>query len=159
MSYKSIFRRLLFISLSILFLSSCGKYNDISVKGMKGVKLRGLNKNQVLISIEVEIDNPNPRKITITDINLKAWLSERELGDFRITEPIKLIPCSKSIYSIPAEIELRTIADALRLASSGSIESLIEKIEVEGKIKAKSFPVRKTIRIKRQPFKGLAKSL
>jgi LEA14-like dessication related protein len=156
---KSFFIRSIIFSVILVFLSSCGKYNSITVKEMKGVKLRGLNKNQVLISIEVIVDNPNPRNISITKIDLKAWMNDREMGDFKITEPIKLIPCSKSLYTIPATIELKTIADALRLATSGSIESLVDKVEVEGKIKGKSFPISKTIRIKRQTIKNLAKML
>jgi LEA14-like dessication related protein len=123
------------------------------------VKFRGLNKNVVLLSLDVEIDNPNTRKISITQIELKTWLNNREIGNFRIVETIKLIPCSRKAYIVPVEIELLTIADAFRLATSGSIETLLDRMEVEGYIKGKSFPVKKKIEIPRQPFKNLAKSL
>ncbi|PKP39374.1 MAG: hypothetical protein CVT98_02045 [Bacteroidetes bacterium HGW-Bacteroidetes-15] len=155
---KSFFRGLVFV-LAVFVFSSCGRYNDISVKDFNDVKFRGLNQNTVMLSFDVEIDNPNTRKISVIDIEFKAWLNNRELGVFRITEAIKLIPCSKQSYFVPAEIELRTIADAIRIATSGSFESLLDKIEVEGEIKAKSFPVRKTIKIERQSFKNLSSSL
>lgn len=146
-------------TLVVLLLNGCGRYNDISVKGIKDVKFRGLNQKVILLSFDVEIDNPNTRKISVVEIDFKAWLNNRELGTFRIVEPIKLVPCSKQVYSIPAEIELRTIADAFRLATSGSIEGLLDRLEIEGKIKGKSFPVRKTIKVDRQKFKDLSSSL
>ena len=159
MKITPIFKRiaaLLFISFA---LTSCGNYNDINVKGVKDVKFRGLKQNVVLISFEIEIDNPNTRKISVIEIDFKAWLNNRELGSFRVTEPITLIPCSRQTYSVPAEIELRTIADAFRIASSGSLEKLLDRLEVEGKVKGKSFPVRKTIKIERQSLKDISSSL
>jgi len=151
-------RILLFLLIGVL-LSSCGRYNDININAVNDVKFRGLQQKVVLLNFNVEIDNPNTRKIAVTDIEFKAWLNDREIGTFRISETIKLIPCSRTNYSIPAEIELRTIADAFRLATSGSFDSLLEMMEVEGVIKARSFPVRKTIKVERQPFKNLASSL
>jgi LEA14-like dessication related protein len=142
-----------------VILTGCGKVNDINIKSINEVKFRGLKKNIIMLSLEVEIDNPNTRKISITDIEFKAWLNNRELGDFRTTEHIKLIPCSRQPYIIPVEIELITIADAFRLATSGSFESLFDKIEVEGFIKGKSFPIRKKIKLERQPFRNLANTL
>lgn len=159
MKIRSVFKRvtaLLFISFA---LASCGNYNDINVKGVKDVKFRGLKQNVVLLSFEIEIDNPNTRKITVIEIDFKAWLNNRELGSFRVTEPIMLVPCSRQTYSVPAEIELRTMADAFRIASSGSLDKLLDKLEVEGKIKGKSFPIRKTIRIERQSLNDISSAL
>lgn len=148
---------------SLLFVLSimagCGQYNEIDVRGIRDFKFRGLKQNVVLLSFEVEIDNPNTRKISVIEIDFKAWLNNRELGSFRVTEPIKLVPCSRQTYSVPAEIELRTIADAFRIASSGSIERLLDKLEVEGKVKGKSFPMRKTLKIERQSLKNISSGL
>jgi LEA14-like dessication related protein len=148
---------------SLLFvlsiMASCGQYNEIDVRGIRDVKFRGLKQNVVLLSFEVEIDNPNTRKISVIEIDFMAWLNNRELGSFRVTEPIKLVPCSRQTYSVPAEIELRNIADAFRIASSGSIERLLDKLEVEGKVKGKSFPMRKTLKIERQSLKNISSGL
>ncbi len=157
-STKSFFKVIAFFVL-VALVSGCGRFNDIFIKEVSRVQFRGLQQNVVLLNFDVEIDNPNTRKISVTQIEFKAWLNDRELGMFRIAEPIKLVPCSRQTYVVPAEIELRTVADAFRLASSGSIESLLDRIEVEGKIKGKSFPVRKTIKVARQPFRNIASSL
>lgn len=152
---KSFFGVLL---IALIALSGCGKVNDISIKGIDGVKLKGIKQNVVLLNLDVEVDNPNTRKISITHIEFKAWLRDRELGKLRVNEHIKLEPCSKKKYTVPVEIELRTMADAFKLFS-GSIDDLLDSIEVEGFIKGKSFPVRKKLVVNRQPFRNLATSL
>jgi LEA14-like dessication related protein len=128
MNFRFWSAKLFALSFILFLFSSCGQYNDISIKGIKDVKFKGINKKVVMLSFEVEIDNPNTRKITVVEIEFKAWLNNRELGTFRIDEPIRLIPCSKHSYSIPAEIELLTVADAFLLATSGSVEGLLDKI-------------------------------
>ena len=142
----------LFVLVISSLLASCGHFNEISIKGIRDAKFKGINQKVIMLSFDVEIDNPNTRNISVVEIDFKAWLGGRELGTFKVTEPIRLVPCSKQIYSIPAEIELRTIADAFRIASSGSLEGLLGKLEVEGRIKGRSFPIRKTIKIPRQAF-------
>jgi len=159
MKIKSLLKRTAALVITLLIFTGCGRYNDINVKGIKDIKFRGLKQNVVLLSFEIEIDNPNTRKITVIEIDFKAWLNNRELGSFRVTEPIMLVPCSRQTYSVPAEIELRTMADAFRIASSGSIDKLLDKLEVEGKIKGKSFPIRKTIRIERQSLNDISSAL
>ncbi|HOF91194.1 MAG: hypothetical protein WBI34_09625 [Tenuifilaceae bacterium] len=149
----------LLIPIAFLLLTGCGKINDISIKSIDEVKLKGLKKNKIMLNLEVVIDNPNTRKISITDIEFKVWMNERALGDFRITDHVKLIPCSRKPYSIPVEIELITIADAFKLFTSGSWDNFLDRIEVEGYIKGKSFPVRRKITIARQPFMNLKNSL
>jgi len=146
------------VSLFLLLFTSCGKVNDIRVSSIWKVQLRGIKKNVVLLNLDVEIDNPNKRRIAITKIEFKAWLKERELGVLKMTETIKLRPKTKQTYTVPVEIELRTLADAFRLATSG-VDDLLDKIEVEGYIKGRSFPVRKKLVVKRQPFSSLANSL
>lgn len=151
------FRWIFFASI-LLLLASCGRVNDINVKGISGVQLRGISKNVVMLNLDVDVENPNKRKITITHIEFQAWLRDRELGKFRITESIKLAPRSNCRYTVPVEIELRTIADAFRLVT-GSVDDLLDIIEVEGYIIGRSFPVRKKIEVARQPFKNLANTL
>lgn len=142
-----------------ILLLGCAQFNEISIKGIKDVEFKGLNKKVIMLSFDVEIDNPNTRKISVVEIDFKAWLNGRELGTFKVVEPIRLVPCSKQTYSVPAEIELRTIADAFRIVSSGSLEGLMESIEVEGKVKGRSFPIRKTIKIPRQAIIEMSSSL
>ncbi|HZJ74451.1 MAG TPA: LEA type 2 family protein [Perlabentimonas sp.] len=159
MKDKILRRKWLLILVTPILLLGCAQFNEISIKGIKDVEFKGLNKKVIMLSFDVEIDNPNTRKISVVEIDFKAWLNGRELGTFKVVEPIRLVPCSKQTYSVPAEIELRTIADAFRIVSSGSLEGLMESIEVEGKVKGRSFPIRKTIKIPRQAIIEMSSSL
>ncbi len=146
------------IVFTLSFLSGCGKMNEIRVTGLKEVSLKGISKNIVQLSVGVEIDNPNNRKITITEIMFKAWLNNRELGTLRVTDPIVIAPCSRNTYPALVELELRSVADALRLLTTPPSD-ILEKVEVEGYIKGRSFPLRRTVEVTRQPFSNLSKSI
>jgi len=87
-STKSFFKVIAFFVL-VALVSGCGRFNDIFIKEVSRVQFRGLQQNVVLLNFDVEIDNPNTRKISVTQIEFKAWLNDRELGMFRIAEPIK----------------------------------------------------------------------
>lgn len=151
-------RNLLLGFLALALLAGCGKMNDVTVKGVSDIAFRGLKQNVVLLSLSLEVDNPNNRKITITDVHFKAWMNEREFGTLSTSEKIVLPPCSRSKYPVDVEIRLRTVADAFKLMG-GNFEEILKRIEVEGYIKGKSFPVRKKVVVPRQPFSDLANSL
>lgn len=151
-------RNTIFGLILLLILSGCGKVNDIKITGVSDVTFRGLKQNVVLLTLNIEIDNPNTRKISITEVNFKAWLNERDFGTLSTSGVIALKPCSRSKYPVDVEIKLRTVADAFKLMG-GNFEEILKRIEVEGYIKGKSFPVRKKVVVKRQPFSELAKSL
>ncbi len=154
-------RFLLIALLGILMgmFSSCSVYNDISVDKVDGVKLRGIQKNVVLFNVDLVVDNPNTKKIKVTNIEFKAWLNDRELGDFSITEPIRLIPCSRKTYSVQVEIKLVNVADVFKLANPSGLETLADRIEVEGVIKGRACPIRKTIKVKKQPLRDVLNML
>ena len=156
-SNKGIILWPIIICLIASFTTSCRPIDDINITGIKNISLKGLNKNIINLSLDLEIDNPNNRKITVTEVQFNAWLNNRELGTMRSSENIVILPCSKSTYPIQIDVELRTIADALRLFTTPT-NNLLSQIEVEGFIKGRSFPIRKKIDIPRQPFTSLTKS-
>lgn len=134
-------------------------YNDISVDKVDGFKLRGIQKNSVHFNLDLVVDNPNTQKIRVTKMEFKAWLNDRELGDIILKEPIKLTPCSRKTYTVPVELNLVSVADVFKLANPAGLETLSDRIEVEGKIRGKSCPIQKTIRVKRQPLKNVIEML
>lgn len=152
-------RSFVVVVLSIILTSCAPYYNDISVKNVNGFRLKGIKSKVVDFSFNVEIDNPNTRKISVTSIEFKTWLNNREFGDFALVESVKLIPCSRETYTVHATVKLNSMADVLRLGSMAGLETLADKMEVEGMVKGKSFPVRKTIKIPRQPMSKLSSLL
>ncbi len=150
---KRLIQFAILISFSLLF-SSCGKFKEVNVIGLKEVKLRGMKNKVILLDLSLEVENTNKRRIVISDINFHAWLNDKQLGELRSTEKIILKPDTTQVYTIPVEIELRTMADAFKLMG-GDTDALMERLTVEGYIKGRVFPFSKKIRVEKQPLSQL----
>lgn len=140
----------------MFILGSCGKSDDIAIHGLKGFKIRGVQNGHILINLNLKIENPNKRTITISKIHFKTWLKERELGTLNNSKKVVLKPNSNEVYEIPIEITLRTQADIFKLMNLKS--DIFEQLTIEGFIKGRSFCFSKKVRIEKQPFTELVKS-
>jgi len=147
---------LILFGFSVILLSGCGKFENIAIHGMNNVKFRGIKDGRVLINLTLDIENPNNRKITISKIEFKAWLKNRELGKLRNSEKIVLQPNSRQEFQVPVEIVLRTAADIFKLTNLS--RDLLEQLTVEGYIKGRSMCISKKVKIEKQPFTELANS-
>lgn len=141
---------------SMILLGGCGKFEDIAVYGVKDVKFRGMKDGKILLSLILDVENPNNRKITISKIYFKAWMNNRELGKVKNSEKIVLKPNTREEYPIQIEIVLRTAADVFKLMNVK--EDIIEKLTVEGYIKGRTMCFSKKLVIEKQPFSKLADS-
>lgn len=150
------FTFLVLFAISMVLLSGCGKFENITIHGIKNVKLRGIKDGSVLINLTLDIENPNNRKITISKIEFKAWLKNRELGKLKNSKKIVLDSKSRSEIQVPVEIVLRTPADIFKLSNLSS--DLLDQLTVEGFIKGRSMCFSKKIKIEKQPFSKLADS-
>jgi LEA14-like dessication related protein len=120
---------------------------------MKGMDFRGMKDGTLFLNLNLEIENPNDRQITIKKIHFKAWIKERELGKLINSKKIVLKPHSKEEFQIPIEIKLRAAADIFKLMTIK--EKILDDLTIEGYIKGCAFPVSKKIRIEKQPFTKL----
>jgi LEA14-like dessication related protein len=156
---SKVMRRVTFLVLiisSMLLLGGCGKFEDISIHGMKDLKLRGIKDGRILINLTLNIENPNNRKITISKIYLKAWMNKRELGVLKNSEKIVMKPNSREDYVVPVEIVLRTPADIFKLTNIS--QDIIKELTIEGYIKGKALCISKKVNIEKQPFTKLLNS-
>jgi len=142
--------------ISVLILGSCGKSEDIAIHGMKNFKVRGVQNGHILINLNLSIENPNNRTITISKIHFKAWLKNRELGTLNNSKKIVLKPNSTEDYEIPVEITLRTQADIFKLMNLKG--DILDQLTIEGFIKGRSLCFSKKVKIEKQPFNELVKS-
>jgi len=141
---------------SMVLLGGCGKFEDIAVHGVKDVKFRGMKDGKILLSLTLDVENPNNRKITISKIYFIAWMNNRELGKIKNSERIVLKPSTREEYPIQIEIVLRTAADVFKLMNVK--EDIIEKLTVEGYIKGRTMCFSKKLKIEKQLFSKLADS-
>jgi LEA14-like dessication related protein len=138
----------------IALITGCTpKFQDIKLNGISKVEYKGLKDGVVKLNLAVGIENPNPRKITVKEVEFKSWINSRELGTIKVQDRVVIFPSSSQTYSIPVELTLRSSADALKLMISG--EKMLTMITIEGFVKGGSFPVAKKIKIPRQPLSNL----
>lgn len=140
----------------MLLLGGCGRFEKITIHGMKGVKFRGMKDGRILLNLNLEIENPNSKKITISKIYFKAWMNNRELGVLNSTKSTVLKAKSREEFQIPVEIVLRTTADVFKLMNIK--EDLLNQLTIEGYIKGRTLCISKKIRIEKQPFSKLVNS-
>jgi len=140
--------------ISILLLSSCGKFEEIAIHGMKNFKFRGMKDGSILINLTLDVENPNHRRITISKIHFKVWLNNRELGTLKNSSKIVLKPNSRQEHEVPIEIVLRTTADVFKLMTLK--EDILSQLTIEGFIKGRTMGISKKIRVEKQPFSKLA---
>ncbi|NVO10411.1 MAG: hypothetical protein HXX16_10660 [Bacteroidales bacterium] len=147
---------LMLILTTMLLLGGCGRFEKISIHGMKGVKFRGMKDGRILLNLNLEVENPNNKKITISKIYLKAWMNNRELGVLNSTKSIVLKAKSREEFQIPVEIVLRTAADVFKLMNIK--DDLLNQLTIEGFIKGRIFCISKKLKIEKQPFSKLVNS-
>ncbi|MBQ9471129.1 MAG: hypothetical protein IJU72_09300 [Bacteroidales bacterium] len=139
-----------------LLLGSCGKPYDVQMHGVQDIKFVSLDKNKLRLNIVLDAENKQRAALKIKQIDFKAWLGDRELGTVRCTEKIKLKGKRRTACTVPLEIELRTIADALKLTVFN--QKLLSQIQIEGHVRGSRFPITKTFKVNKQPLLELLKS-
>lgn len=139
-----------------LLMASCGKPYDVQMHGVQDIKFVSLDKNKLRLNVVLDAENKQHAALKIKQMDFTAWLGERELGTVRCTEKIKLKGKRRTACTVPLEIELRTIADALKLTVFN--KKLLSQIQVEGHVRGSRFPVTKTFKVDKQPLLELLKS-
>lgn len=139
-----------------LLLSGCGDSDTVRVHGMKGVKFVSLDSKTLCFNLTLDAENTKCGTVKLKDVNFTAWLGERELGTIKTTEKIKLKGRRRSDCVVPVQLELNTLADALKLTNLN--ERLLSQIKVEGSMRGSHMLVSKKIHVDKQPLLDLIKS-
>lgn len=130
----------------ILLLSSCNVYKSVDVGEINDIRFRGMVDNKINLDLKVPIKNPNNFKLKIKDLDLDISLNGKYIGKMR-NDTLIVIPSNyEGISTFPVEIQVDNILSSAmmfyKLKNAKQVEILIE-----GKIIAKSFLYRKTIKV------------
>jgi len=125
--------------LIILSLSSCSVYKSIDVGDITDVKFRGMTDNKILLDLKIPITNPNNFNLKIKSLDLDISVNG---NDSLIIIPKKF----NGVKNFPVVIEVDNI-----LSSAMSFYKLKNARQVDigldGKIIAKSFLHKKTVKV------------
>ena len=143
---KSRIFSLIFLGALVGLLAGCGGLKELRVGNITGVKLNGINNNQLNIELTVPIENPNAFKVKLKDADLTVSSGKTLVGNIRQMDDLVISGHSSQEYSIRVKVELANIKDNM-FAIYGLIRDK-ESLRMSGVIKVRAFPYRGSIKIK-----------
>lgn len=122
--------------LTSILLSSC--YKSIEIGDIEGVKISNKSNNVFVISVKVQIKNPNFYKVSLIDFSGEIGVNDYNLGKVKFTDEIIIKANSEDIIEIPLEIEIENIftCGAVLLSTLGSKKV---ELDIKGNLTVKTF--------------------
>lgn len=134
-------RKLLFVFLSALLLTSCTFYEP-QFRGIENFKLHGIEGRDVNFDLSAKVYNENSYAIKIKPSTLDIYVDDTYMGKVRMEKKVKMKRKSESILSSPFNLELTqgALLKAVGLAAKGQVT-----IRLKGKVKGGVFIFSKKI--------------
>ncbi|MBL4710877.1 MAG: LEA type 2 family protein [Flavobacteriales bacterium] len=145
---KKIFR-LSFLFSILLFLSSCFKYEEVTIKDIKTVRLIEFSEKGLIVESEIKIDNPNSYKISIINSEFDIFVNNKRLAKAKIDNKISIPKNSSEYHKVILKSDYKDFASGalvnmLALTMSGNDKV---KFKVEGFIVGKAFFIKKKVKV------------
>lgn len=135
----------LFIGLfvSILVLTSCGDFQDVTFIGIGNVKVNKLSQQGLDIDVTAKIKNPNKVAFTIYKSDLDATFSNMNIGKASLTKNVKIKANCEQDYTFNvksnfSKLNVGELPNLLSIAMSKSI-----KVGLKGNLKVGKMFVKK----------------
>lgn len=100
---------LLLITVLSLTLSGCGDFQDISFKGVEGVKIVKMTQEGIEAEITARIHNPNKIAFHVYPSALDATLNGINAGKAKLTNNIKIKANSERSYTFKIKSDFSTL--------------------------------------------------
>jgi LEA14-like dessication related protein len=128
---KNIF--LLFIT--ILTFSSCGDFQDITFKGVEGVKVLKFSQQGIEAEITARIHNPNKIAFHIYPSDLDASLNGMNTGKAKLLNNIRIKANAEEsyIFKVKSDFTSMSLMDLPRLMSLASSRNI--KVGLKGNLR------------------------
>ena len=142
----------------ILLLSGCNVYKSIDVGDISDVKFKGMTDNKINLDLKVPLTNPNNFNLKIKELDLDISVNGKYIGKMKNDTLIVIPKKYEGVTTFPVEIQVENILSSAmsfyKLKNAKQVEILIE-----GKIIAKSFLHRKTIKVSEKQTVNLKEKL
>lgn len=127
------------------FMVSCNSYKEVKINKIERVGVKKFSVSEIEFFVELQIENPNNYKISITDGDLDLYIKDKKIGKTILQNKLILPKKSNEIHEI-------LISTPLKDALSGTIPLVLGVIgkknifiHVQGEIKAKAKGIAKKI--------------
>jgi LEA14-like dessication related protein len=128
----------------MLLLASCRNIQDVTVEGVKDLRLGNISDKEIHCTMDLWVKNPNGFGITLKDLDAAVKLEGKDIGKVQLGHPAKLK--AGQISRVPLEC---TISSESWKTFLGSAMKLLFKdhlkMGVSGSLKAKALLLGKRI--------------
>ncbi|PKP46163.1 MAG: hypothetical protein CVT95_07415 [Bacteroidetes bacterium HGW-Bacteroidetes-12] len=134
-----------FIVIISFFLSSCIQYKEVKVIQIQRVGVKSFSITEINFFVNIQIENPNNYKISITDGDLDLYIKDKKIGKTILQNKLILPKKSNEIHEILISTPLKDALSGTTPFILGIIGKKNVLIHVQGEIKAKAKGIVKKI--------------
>lgn len=137
----------LLLSISVLALTSCKDFKEISVSKIDHFQVKKLTQEGIEAEVKVTINNPNPIGFSVFRSKCKVYYAGIYLGKAKLSKRVKVGPNSKSehVFKLKGKFSNMSFANVATLLSGG-----MQNIELKGYLRAGNFFYRKKFPLDRK---------
>jgi LEA14-like dessication related protein len=128
-------------------------YKDISIEDVRVDNFSFKSTSTILLILDVKVNNPTKKKLSITDGSMEVFLQDRNVGNLFVSSPTVIAPKSNDYNKLVLN---GTIKDFMALIGINlKDKQLLEQFDVEGFLKVKAGAAGKKLKIEKTNFKNL----
>ncbi|MFL5765160.1 MAG: LEA type 2 family protein [Bacteroidia bacterium] len=133
-----------FSTLLLVFLASCGDFQDVTFSGIENVKIINMTQQGAEAEITAKIKNPNGTAFRIYQSDLDVMLSGINAGKAHLSKGVRIKPHSEESYTfhITADFSSLSMTDLPKLM--GLVKSKNIRVGLKGNLKVGKFLVKKS---------------
>ncbi|MBK6775877.1 MAG: LEA type 2 family protein [Flavobacteriales bacterium] len=139
-----------------ILLTSCANFRDVTFHGVRNVELRKMNGNDIALTIEAEVENPNNYRIKLKDPDVDLWYNGQFVGKAVLDSTVVLDKRSTRIYPVYISADTQGKLGPILLGGLGSLLSGQAELRASGTVKgqvgiiSKRFPfdIRDTLELR-----------
>ena len=149
-----------YLIIILIILYGCKPIEPVNFIEIKDAKINSSKNNELFISAQIILENPNKVKITINKVNVDIYVENTVIVSIEDDKPRELIESSESTIDIEGEVNLKNLEDFLNKKGLAIILGNDDvSLKFIGKIEAKAYGIKDEIDINYtiESVKGLIK--
>tara|TARA_Y100000817_G_scaffold108276_1_gene84776 strand:- start:16861 stop:17322 length:462 start_codon:yes stop_codon:yes gene_type:complete len=149
-----------YLSIILIFLYGCKPIEPVNFIEITDAKINRSKNNELFISAQIILENPNKVKITINKVDVDIYVENTVIVSIEDDNPRELIESAESTLDIEGEVNLKNLEDFLNKKGLAIILGNDDvSLKFIGKIEAKAYGIKDEININYtiDSIKGLIK--
>ena len=140
------FRKIIHISIFVLLIASCN-VQDVELVKVNGYNIGCIDQNEIQLTLNMKIDNPNNFNIKVKKTNLNLFVSGSDAGKIKLYDKVIILKKSETDYDFVLIANQQQVSKAIIQAGIGIALTGKINIQVKGWIKGKVYGIGKKIDI------------